>query len=412
VIDQALAAPTVGLPAGPDAAVRPYRPRLELDAIAPPALGVAVGGGFGTRLGGSVGMYFSDMLGNHNLSLEVLANGTLQDVGGQVAYFNQERRFNYGAQVAHIPYLQQGAFRAVAQDPATGIVTDRVTLIEQRIFADQVGVIGAYPLQTTRRFEVQTGLTRYGFDYDRRDFYLYGNGVREDRRDIAEPDPVYLSQSSAAYVVDYSNLGFVSPVQGGRYRLQIGATLGSAQYATVTADLRRYVRLGQVTLAGKAVHVGNYGANEGDIFSSEYLGYSFTPTYLRGYSFQSFNPEECFSAVESCAASERLTGTRVVATSLEVRLPLFGTEQYGLFNFPYLPTELTLFTDAGLAWTAESAPVLKWDRETDDRVPVVSVGASARMNVLGSVILELFYAVPFQRPDKGGFIGLNLLPGW
>lgn len=73
-----------------------------------------------------------------------------------------------------------------------------------------------------------------------------------------------------------------------------------------------------------------------------------------------------------------------------------------------MPTELTLFTDAGLAWTAEDAPVVKWARTSSSRIPVVS----ARMNVFGSLIFEVFYAVPFQRPDKGGFVGVNLLPGW
>lgn len=98
--------------------------------------------------------------------------------------------------------------------------------------------------------------------------------------------------------------------------------------------------------------------------------------------------------------------------SAEVRLPLLGTDQFGLVPFPYLPTELTAFTDAGLAWTAEDAPVLKWARESESRIPVVSTGVSARMNLFGSLIVEVFYAVPFQRPDKGGFVGVNLLPGW
>jgi hypothetical protein len=34
------------------------------------------------------------------------------------------------------------------------------------------------------------------------------------------------------------------------------------------------------------------------------------------------------------------------------------------------------------------------------------------MNLLGSLILEVFYAKPFQRPVKGGFVGVHLLPGW
>ena len=412
VVEDALRSPMAGLPTEDYESVRSYRPRLQLDGIAPPSVGVAVGGGLGTRLGGSVGFYFSDMLGNHNLSIEALANGTLQDLGGQVTYINQAQRLNYGAQLAHIPYLTLTGFSSLAEDPVTGVTTVRYRERQERIFLNQFALLGSYPLRTTQRFEAQTALTRYGFDVDITDYYQYANGFRIDESSAPSPDPLYLSQSSVAYVVDYSNFGFTSPVQGGRYRLQVGATLGSAQYATVLADARRYLRTGPVTFGGRAMHIGNYGAEQGDVFSSEYLGYSFTPSYLRGYSFYSFEPDECVSADGTCAPLDRLIGTRVAVASAEVRLALFGTESFGLINFPYLPTELSLFADAGVAWTAEEPPVFEWARESSERIPVVSTGISARMNLFNSLIFELFYAVPYQRPDKGGFIGVNLLPGW
>ena len=411
VIENALNSPTAGLPSGEYEEVRPYRSRLELDLIAPPTVGLAVGGGFGTRLGGSVGFYFSDMLGEHNLALEVIANGTFKDIGGQMTYINRERRFNYGAQIAHIPILSIGGFTSTT--PSGDL---QYTEIEQRIFIDQLSFLGAYPLSTTRRFEFQTGLTRYGFDEGFRTFeFVPSFGfVEVEDGSFDTPDPVYLSQSAAAYVVDYSNFGFTSPVQGGRSRFQVGSTLGSANYATLLADVRRYLRAGPVTFAGRAVHVGNYGANEDDLFSEEYLGYSFSPSYVRGYSFNSFDPNECFttSTGESCPELERLIGTRVATASAEIRTTLFGTDAFGLINFPYLPTEIAVFTDAGVAWTAESPPVFEWDRSSTERIPVVSSGVSARLNLFGSFILEIFYAKPFQRPEKGAFWGVNLLPGW
>jgi hypothetical protein len=413
VVEQALDSPLAGLPEGEYGAAQPYSPRLQLDGIAPPSVGVSVGGGFGTRLGGSVGFYFSDMLGEHNLAIEALANGTLQDLGGQITYLNRAQRLNYGTQVSHVPFLTRRGFTSIVDGRL------RLTELEERVFATQVGVLGAYPLQSTRRVELQTGVARYGFDTDLRTFERVPGGfIRIEDVSVASPDPLYLSQSSLAYVVDYSNFGFTSPVQGGRYRLQVGATLGGndefgdARFVSVLADARRYLRTGPVTFAGRLLHAGNYGADEGDIFSSEYLGYSFTPSYLRGYSFNSFDPGECLSTTGTCASLDRLIGTRVAVASAEVRLPLLGTEEFGLFRFPYLPTEIAVFTDAGLAWTAEDAPVIKWARESESRIPVVSTGVSARMNVFGSLIVEVFYAVPFQRPEKGGFVGVNLLPGW
>jgi Tol biopolymer transport system component len=414
VIDDALDAPTAGLPTEEYGEVVSYRPRLQLDAIAPPAVGVAVGGGFGTRLGGSVGFYFSDMLGEHNLSLEALANGTLQDLGGQATYINRQQQLNYGVQLSHIPFLTRRG----------GFVEDNGRLLFQeeleRIFATQLSILGAYPLRSTRRFEVQTGLTRYGFDTDIRTFEpVVGGFIQTGDDDVASPDPLYVWQSALAYVEDYSNFGFTSPVQGGRYRLQVGATLGRndefglARYVPVLADVRQYVRAGMVTVAGRLFHAGNYGADADDIFSAEYLGYSLSPGYVRGYSFNSFEPEECLGTnLESCASLNRLIGTRVAVASAEIRVPLFGNEQYGLVNFPYLPTEVTAFTDAGVAWTAQEPPVWEWDRTSNERIPVVSVGTSARFNLFGALIFEVFYAVPFQRPEKGGFVGVNLLPGW
>ena len=46
------------------------------------------------------------------------------------------------------------------------------------------------------------------------------------------------------------------------------------------------------------------------------------------------------------------------------------------------------------------------------RVPVFSAGISARMNILGYMVLEAYYAYPFQRPQKGAHFGFVLSPGW
>ena len=98
-------------------------------------------------------------------------------------------------------------------------------------------------------------------------------------------------------------------------------------------------------------------------------------------------------------------------------MPVFGTEQFGLVNFPYLPFELTLFTDAGVAWSQGDNVAVRFDRTTSERVPVVSSGVTGRFNLFGYLILEVFYAVPWQRPGTGLFdtrshVGFQLVPGW
>src|SRR5690625_7836001 len=109
--------------------------------------------------------------------------------------------------------------------------------------------------------------------------------------------------------------------------------------------------------------------------------------------------------MDGCPEIDRLYGTRAALVSAEVRLPLFGTEQFGLINFPYLPTELALFADAGLAWTAEQSPVGRCDRDTWGRVPVTRLGASGRGDLLGAVVCELYYAYRFPRPGPGAGLG-------
>ena len=441
LVERYLGSPRLGLPPPQEGAVKDYSPRLRLDYVAPPTVGVSVGGPYGGGVGGGVGFYFSDMLGNQNLAIVAQANGTYKDIGAQVGYLNRKNRINYGASGGHIPILFGNAF----YDFAGGV--PRYNLIRQRIFIDQLSLDAAYPLSTTRRFELNAGVVRYGFDNELDRYTGFGreriNGDDVEPGDplyrfLRESDPIYFFSSTAAFVVDYSNFGFTSPVQGGRYRFQATPQVGSDNFVTALADVRRYVFRKPFTFAVRGLHVGNYGAresvnpNEGSrLYGREYLGSSYYPGFIRGYSFSSLEQDECsipqgFTPQNPdgsinptpCPEYDRLYGTRIGMASAEIRLPVFGTESLGLINFPYLPTELSLFADAGIAWTSDTTPVLKFttDEQTladvNRRYPLVSVGASTRLNVLGYMVFEIFYAYPFQRPEKGPHFGFALSPGW
>jgi hypothetical protein len=102
----------------------------------------------------------------------------------------------------------------------------------------------------------------------------------------------------------------------------------------------------------------------------------------------------------------------VAVVNLEARVPVLGTERFGLISFPYLPTDLVAFVDAGVAWNQGDGARLVWERDTPDRIPVVSTGVSARMNLFGALVLEVYYAYPFQRPKKGAHWGMSFVPGW
>jgi outer membrane protein assembly factor BamA len=179
----------------------------------------------------------------------------------------------------------------------------------------------------------------------------------------------------------------------------------------VLADYRRYVLLRPLTFAVRAVHVGRYGPDaESERLTPLFIGYD---SLVRGYTSGSFELSECSTGdARNCPQFNRLIGSRIGVANFEVRFPFFGTDRWGLINFPYLPTELAGFVDAGVAWTEDEKPDLKFRERSADRIPVFSTGATARFNILGALIMEVYYAYPFQRPDKGAHFGFQIQPGW
>jgi hypothetical protein len=381
-------------------------------------------------VGGGVAMRFSDVLGNNILGVTVQANGSFKDIGGQVFYLNQRQRLNWGGTVSHIPFLQvftglddiegtEGDPRC--DDPRTPEADACVngTRVYQRIYLSQVAGLAAYPLSQTRRFEGSLGYRRigYGFEYDNY-FVDDDRNLRVERDELGvDIDALHLAEAGVAFVGDYSFFGFTSPVRGGRYRFGLDGTVGSLNYATVTGDYRRYLYAPPfLTFAARALHFGRFGpdSESGELYPL-FLGYG---TLVRGYRYGSFETQTDFDAIE-----DLLHGSRIGVVNAEVRFPFFGTSQYGLIDFPYLPTELTLFADAGIAWgrtgdrfstfNPVTQEVDTLGRPITEQTPIFSAGGAARINVLGALILELYYAFPFSREDDvTGVFGLNLSPGW
>jgi len=399
--------------------------RLQLDRIAPPSIGTSVGGTYGTQVAGGVGFFFSDILGNRNLSVFVQANGTLKDIGGGAFYLNRGNRYNYGVGVSHVP-------RAVAYlGVVDGAQGPQLAQIVQRIYRSQVQGQISYPLSQTNRFELSIGGTRYGIGVTVRDRFGRERDPDALRRDVSVPEPFYLSQLGLAYVGDFSKSGLTSPLQGGRYRFQIRPQFGSRDFVSALADYRRYFYREPVTFAVRGLHLGNYGASKGgftgqfgDFFVRESLGETRQLAFVRGYSSRSVREDPaCSSDInQSRCGLANLYGTRIALASAEVRLPLLGPEVLGVSTFEYVPTDLVLFADAGVAWTDENFDNLALRtslpaRQRQDLTgqvtaePVTSAGVSARVNLLGAVVFEMFYARTFQRSKPWDF-GLLLRPGW
>jgi Tol biopolymer transport system component len=408
-----LADAMTGLPEVRQFPTREYHSRLGLEYIAPPTVGVGVSDFGGAGASGGIGLLFSDMLGNQQLQAVVQANGSFKDMGGQAFYLNAENRWNWGALAGHVPYLT--GFTSLEQD-GNGMTLNQYI---DRIYIQQLAGMTMYPFSQTRRFEVNAGYTRYAFDREVIRYFYTGSGQPTGQQPIQQelesPPALNFVEATAALVGDNSYFGLTSPVAGERWRVEVSPTFGALTYQSINADYRRYFMFRPVTLAMRGQHYGRYGsdaqgvAEDGTrLLSPVFLGYE---NWIRGYDPNSFGNAECASST-SCPAFERLIGTRIAVASMELRIPLLGVPELGLINFPYLPLEIAPFIDAGVAWDADENPRFQFARESNDRIPVFSTGVSARVNVLGYLIFEAYYAYPFQRPDKGAHFGFQLAPGW
>jgi dipeptidyl aminopeptidase/acylaminoacyl peptidase len=391
-----------------------YDPTISLEGIAPPSVGVSVGGPLGTRAAGGVAFRFGDLLGNQTLTAVAQLQGRIQDFGAQVSYVNRAQQLNWGGTIGRTPQV----FSQVALGP-DGETLNRVI---QRISYDRLLGLLSYPVSRVQRFELSGGAVRYGFDADVQSFDV-DTGLRlEDDLSadelsgalIGNQETEYFALAEAAYVLDFTTFGLTSPVQGGRARISLSPRVGTTSFVTARLDARRYFYTKPFTFALQAIHVGNYGVDQQDLFGTEYIGFPYSQGFVRGYNIRSFDPDECGESTTNCPALNQLVGTRQVKLSAEIRVPLLGPERIALAEFRYLPTQLALFSDAGLAWTGDEAPTLAFSRDAEmgERFPVFSVGAATRHNVLGALIVEVYYAYPFQRPDAGGQFGLRFLPGW
>jgi hypothetical protein len=406
-VAQLLRAPTVGLPPRTEYPVRNYAPRLSLDAVGQPTVGVGADR-FGAYAAGGLSFMWSDMLGDHQLGTTIQLTNRFEEIGGAVGYINRTHRWNWGIVGEQTPYVM-GSF---AQGVTT--VDGRVTFVEEahRITQIDRAVSGLvqYPFSRAHRFELAGGVRRISFDQEIETLFFSpttGQFLGDRTEELPRPDALNLGESSAALVYDSSVFGATSPIVGQRYRLELSQVGGSLLYSGILADYRKYFMPARpFTFAVRGLHYGRYGRDGEDLrLPPLFLGY---PGLVRGYEIGSFTAGECEAADGSqCAAFDQLVGSRMAMMTAEFRFPLVG-----LFNrramYGPLPIELGLFTDAGVAWTSDIGPAFAGG----DRDWVRSVGAVLRFNAFGFAVGELDYVKPLDRPERGWMWQFNLTPGF
>jgi hypothetical protein len=190
-------------------------------------------------------------------------------------------------------------------------------------------------------------------------------------------------------------------------RLEVSPTFGDLRMTNLMADYRQYAMpVRPVSFAGRLLHAGRYGRDAEDTrLTPLFLGY---PTLVRGYDVNSFEAGECtFAADGSCQELDRLFGTRLLVFNGEMRVPIGGLFT-GQLDYGPIPVELFGFLDAGVAWTAAERPSFAGG----SRDWISSVGAGARVNLLGYVIGEFNFARPLQREGRGWRFVFNLRPAF
>ncbi len=407
-----LGEPRLGLPDTITFSRSDYDPGLTLDYVSQPQVGAGVDR-FGTVFAGGISMFFSDMLGNRNLS----AIGNINTSNGSLlrsstllaAYENRRTRWNWSVEAGQIPYLTRRiATRRFPQQPD---LLEQRELLQWQISRQATAGLN-YPFNRSFRWEVSGGYQNVDFAFEERTRIfdpVTGQLLSEDTEDLPSPESLNLAIGSTALVYDNSLFGGTGPILGQRYRLEVSPRLGSLNYTNILGDFRKYVMpVRPLTLAGRVLHFGRYGADAEDSRLNElYLGFG---SLIRGYNDGSFEFQECGDAFDedgSCPVFDQLFGSRLALANIEMRLPLLG--YFGVIESPGVPPlDLAVFFDAGTAWTQDTDSELFGG----ERAIVSSYGLAARLNLLGLFVIELDYVHPNDRPLKGWYWQFNLTPAF
>ena len=347
---------TLAAPAGatPDAATETFVERRYRIRLAPDLSNVGgVVGGSDAGLGAQSLLHFSDLLGDHNLTVGLGIYGSIHNSDLLLAYRNRSRRTAHTWSV--FQHRRTYHFR----------VRDSAVLHSEHQTYRGVRVTTSRPFNKFSRLETSLQLAGVGGR-----FYLgdpYGN-----QTDDLSPVQHFVGPG-LAYVVDTAMYGSTGPILGRRLRLAFEAGVGGLQFGTLQADARNYWSAGRrFTIATRLLGVTSFGSSP----QSFYVGGSHS---LRGYD------------------TRALIGNHVGLASLEFRFPLV---RHLALGWP-LPLELgnvggALFADAATAWDRD---FLHTGRAIGDGAigmgPQASLGFGARAN-LGGVILRVDWASRFD----------------
>jgi hypothetical protein len=415
---------------------RNYRPKFQMDYIGGGA-GVGVGNttfGNYTGLAGGVELLFSDMLGNHQMYSQLAVNGEIYDIGGQFTYLNRQNRLAWGVGISHIPYRTGWSTITYSYpleiEDDQFILTDKITTNLLRIFDESVSAFTHYPFSPNLRVEAGVSGSFRSFRNDEiTDYYQAGSYfyLGQEKERIPVDDTIvfsnyfslikgFSSSVNIALVGDNSFNGLTSPLKGYRYRLSAEQHFGTDKYTSFLADMRYYYWLRPVSFAIRGMAYTRFDQE----VSSVYPVYIGNMGMVRGYYSPFYNIDV---AENNGIYFEQMLGSKMFLGNFEVRLPFTGIERLSFIKSRYFFSDLALFFDAGVAFDKfehfrEGELILVgYDQNqlpiTEYLKPalVMSAGVALRINLMGALIVEPYYAWPIQKESKPVF-GVNLIPGF
>ncbi|MBK8954031.1 MAG: PD40 domain-containing protein [Saprospiraceae bacterium] len=402
--------------------IKPYRGHFGLSYVGASG-GAGYGGNYissGVGLTGGIDLLFNDMLGHHQLYTGLALNGEIYDIAAAASYLNRSWKFPWGVNVQHLPsqYFDYtpGFVRQNFVDENGNIFsayTDTTQLL--RIFEEQFGVFIHYPISVIQRLEAGIGTSYRFFRLERiidfyddinKFFYLGGQKEKLSVGDAVQLGPYtiekgWLSNVNAAWVGDNSYFGLTAPMLGHRYRIGIENYFGQYEFFATTLDARKYFWSKPFSFAFRFMHYARYGQDANRFYPLLIGQYGL----IHGYDFNHLDRlRERYDI-----SYEQISGSKIAIGSFELRLPLFGPSRFALLSVPFLPIDLNIFIDGGIAWDAYED--FSSDIEFLKPLPVFSAGAGLRINLFGALVLEPYWAWPLRKDSKALF-GFNFIPGW
>src|SRR5439155_13061241 len=132
-----------------------YRAGLSLDYVDQPSIGAGVSNR-GIGVGGGAALYWSDMLGNHQMATLFQVTGeqgnVVNNVGALIGYANLKSRLHWGGEVGQIPIVTSRF------TTGTGTLNGEPVIVEQeerqyQINRELLGEV-AYPFSQVQRVEM------------------------------------------------------------------------------------------------------------------------------------------------------------------------------------------------------------------------------------------------------------------